>query len=85
MANLLHRLLRSRQPAPETEAAPAAPATVPEPRVPPAAEEPKAASHAEEPDERRRDDASRFEAQPKSGRGRRKTSDEISTIGPGEP
>ena len=72
MANLLHRLLRGRH----AREAPDAPAPIervaeaPEPEPPPTEEPAPAASKPEEKP---------------AGRGPRKTRDEVSSIGPGEP
>jgi hypothetical protein len=58
-------------------------------RRPPAEElEPEEAATAPAPEpatEETRQDPSVFEARPKPGRGRRKTQDEVSSLGPGEP
>jgi hypothetical protein len=71
MANLLHRLLRGRHAPQEAEAPPA-------PQSPAAAEtEPDAGAPDGQP-------VSRPKREPK-GKGPRKTRDEVSSIGPGEP
>lgn len=89
MANLLHRLFRSRTgaernaPADADEAAPA------QSSAEPVLDEPSAEeSQVDEPPvdgPAAHDEAAEFEAMPKTTRGRRKTSDEIASIGPGEP
>jgi hypothetical protein len=84
MPNMLHRLLRRRRAAePETaEPEVAAPEAVEPEAVEPEAAEPEAAA---EPEVAPTQDPTRFEARPGTGRRRWKSSEETSTIGPGDP